>query len=76
MLSSLGWRWMFWIVLPLSLAALVIGAIWTRLDSETRKVRPAILLSLHPHTVMGTTTFVSAASLGSEDPSAAPDAGA
>src|SRR5690606_13190112 len=25
-LSALGWRWMFWIVLPLSLIALTIGA--------------------------------------------------
>ncbi|MFF5986769.1 DHA2 family efflux MFS transporter permease subunit [Prauserella flavalba] len=47
-LSSLGWRWMFWIVLPLSVAALVIGAIWLRLDSETRSVPldvPSVLLS-------------------------------
>ncbi|MGD6741541.1 DHA2 family efflux MFS transporter permease subunit [Streptomyces sp. BH106] len=44
-LSSLGWRWMFWIVLPLALAALVIGAIRLRLDSETRKV-PLDVLSV------------------------------
>jgi DHA2 family lincomycin resistance protein-like MFS transporter len=37
-LSSLGWRWMFWIVLPLSLAALVVGAVRLRIGSETRKV--------------------------------------
>ncbi|MDT7802549.1 MAG: transporter, family, lincomycin resistance protein [Actinomycetota bacterium] len=47
-LSSLGWRWMFWIVLPLSLAALVIGLLRLRLDSETRRVPldvPSVLLS-------------------------------
>ncbi|MET0190952.1 MAG: DHA2 family efflux MFS transporter permease subunit [Pseudonocardia sediminis] len=37
-LAGLGWRWMFWIVLPLALAALVIGAVWLRLDSTTRAV--------------------------------------
>lgn len=37
-LGSLGWRWMFWIVLPLALIALGIGAAWMRLDSETRAV--------------------------------------
>lgn len=37
-LDSLGWRWMFWIVLPLALLALLIGAIWLHLDSETRTV--------------------------------------
>ncbi|MEV6912658.1 DHA2 family efflux MFS transporter permease subunit [Amycolatopsis sp. NPDC051071] len=44
-LSSLGWRWMFWIVLPLSLAALVVGALRLRLDSDTRKV-PLDVLSV------------------------------
>ncbi|QVQ52930.1 DHA2 family efflux MFS transporter permease subunit [Spiractinospora alimapuensis] len=38
LLSTLGWRWMFFSVLPLALAALVIGAVWLRLDSETRSV--------------------------------------
>ncbi|GAA3747906.1 DHA2 family efflux MFS transporter permease subunit [Salinactinospora qingdaonensis] len=37
-LSWLGWRWMFWIVLPLAVAALAIGAAWLRLDSQTRAV--------------------------------------
>ncbi|PKW17905.1 DHA2 family efflux MFS transporter permease subunit [Saccharopolyspora spinosa] len=37
-LASLGWRWMFWIVLPLAVLALAIGAVWMRLDSETRSV--------------------------------------
>ncbi|MFC9256661.1 DHA2 family efflux MFS transporter permease subunit [Amycolatopsis thailandensis] len=47
-LSSLGWRWMFWIVLPLALAALVVGVLQLRLDSETRKVPldvPSVILS-------------------------------
>ncbi len=44
-LSSLGWRWMFWIVLPLSIAALVVGMVRLRLDSETRKV-PLDVLSV------------------------------
>ncbi|MEU6131552.1 MDR family MFS transporter [Saccharopolyspora sp. NPDC047091] len=44
-LSSLGWRWMFGLVLPLSLVALGIGAVWMRLDSETRRV-PLDVLSV------------------------------
>ncbi len=47
-LSSLGWRWMFWIVLPLALAALVAGALLLRLDGERRRVPldlPSVLLS-------------------------------
>ncbi|GAB2648315.1 hypothetical protein GCM10027271_02400 [Saccharopolyspora gloriosae] len=32
-LSGLSWRWMFWLVLPLSLAALAIGARWLHLDT-------------------------------------------
>jgi len=47
-LSSLGWRWMFGIVLPLSIAALIVGAIMLRLDSETRPVPldvPSVILS-------------------------------
>ncbi|MEV6607974.1 DHA2 family efflux MFS transporter permease subunit [Kutzneria sp. NPDC051319] len=37
-LSSLGWRWMFGIVLPLAVAALIAGAFLLKLDSETRQV--------------------------------------
>jgi DHA2 family lincomycin resistance protein-like MFS transporter len=37
-LASLNWRWMFWIVLPLAVAALVLGAVLMRLPSETRSV--------------------------------------
>ncbi|HEY3481045.1 MAG TPA: DHA2 family efflux MFS transporter permease subunit, partial [Streptomyces sp.] len=47
-LSSLGWRWMFWIVLPLSVAALVTGALQLRLESVQRRVPldvPSVLLS-------------------------------
>ncbi|GAB3363846.1 MDR family MFS transporter [Amycolatopsis echigonensis] len=44
-LSSLGWRWMFFIVLPLSLAALVTGMLQLRIDSETRAV-PLDVLSV------------------------------
>ncbi|MEV0049627.1 DHA2 family efflux MFS transporter permease subunit [Saccharopolyspora shandongensis] len=47
-LASLGWRWMFWIVLPLAVLALVMGAVWMRLDTETRSVPldlPSVVLS-------------------------------
>jgi DHA2 family lincomycin resistance protein-like MFS transporter len=47
-LSSLGWRWMFGIVLPLAIAALVVGSILLKLDSETRSVPldiPSVILS-------------------------------
>lgn len=44
-LSGLGWRWMFWLVLPLAVAALLIGARWLKLDSETRNV-PLDVLSV------------------------------
>jgi MFS transporter, DHA2 family, lincomycin resistance protein len=37
-LSYLGWRWMFGIVLPLALVALAIGARWLRIDTPTRRV--------------------------------------
>lgn len=44
-LSSLNWRWMFWIVLPLSIAALVVGMLQLRLESDTRRV-PLDVLSV------------------------------
>src|SRR4051794_6509884 len=44
-LSSLDWRWMFWSVLPLSVAALVVGFVIFRLSSETRST-PLDLLSV------------------------------
>ena len=33
-LDNLGWRWMFWIVLPIALAAMAAGAIWLRVAVE------------------------------------------
>ncbi|MFB9689227.1 DHA2 family efflux MFS transporter permease subunit [Amycolatopsis plumensis] len=45
---SLGWRWMFWIVLPLAVAALVIGGLLLRIEGERRRVPldvPSVLLS-------------------------------
>jgi MFS transporter, DHA2 family, lincomycin resistance protein len=44
-LASLDWRWMFWSVLPLSLAALVVGFVIFRVSSETRST-PLDLLSV------------------------------
>ncbi|MGV9365444.1 DHA2 family efflux MFS transporter permease subunit [Amycolatopsis sp. NPDC003731] len=44
----LGWRWMFWIVLPLAIAALVAGGLLLRIGSERRQVPldvPSVLLS-------------------------------
>ncbi|MDX3189610.1 DHA2 family efflux MFS transporter permease subunit [Streptomyces sp. MN03-5084-2B] len=44
----LGWRWMFWIVLPLAVAALVAGGLLLRIDGERRQVPldvPSVLLS-------------------------------
>ncbi len=44
-LASLNWRWMFLIVLPLAVAALILGAVLMRLPSETRSV-PLDVLSV------------------------------
>ncbi|MDS1270802.1 DHA2 family efflux MFS transporter permease subunit [Lipingzhangella sp. LS1_29] len=38
LLAVLGWRWMFVTVLPLALAALVIGLVWLHMDRVTRRV--------------------------------------
>ena len=35
LLDTLGWRWIFGIVLPIALAALAVGAIWIRNIGET-----------------------------------------
>lgn len=47
-LSTLSWRWMFIVILPIALLALAAGATWVRLDSETRKIPldwPSVVLS-------------------------------
>jgi DHA2 family lincomycin resistance protein-like MFS transporter len=44
-LGALGWRWMFWIVLPIALLALAVGAARLRVPAETRPV-PLDVLSL------------------------------
>ncbi|MDQ1531423.1 MAG: transporter, family, lincomycin resistance protein [Microbacteriaceae bacterium] len=44
-LSLLDWRWIFWVVLPISIAALVIGGLLMSNVSETRRV-PIDLLSI------------------------------
>lgn len=42
-LSALDWRWMFWLVLPIALLAIVLGAIWVRNVTETRDARFDVL---------------------------------
>jgi DHA2 family lincomycin resistance protein-like MFS transporter len=42
-LSALDWRWMFWLVLPIALIALVLGALWVRNVTETREARFDVL---------------------------------
>jgi len=44
-LTTLGWRWMFGIVLPIALVSLAAGARWLRVDSEARRL-PLDVLSV------------------------------
>ncbi|MFD5213310.1 DHA2 family efflux MFS transporter permease subunit [Microbacterium sp. NPDC058345] len=38
-LAALDWRWMFWLVLPIAVIALALGAVWVRNITETRHAR-------------------------------------
>ncbi|TDL45244.1 DHA2 family efflux MFS transporter permease subunit [Microbacterium oleivorans] len=38
-LSALNWRWMFWIVLPLAVVALILGFVWLRNVTENRPAK-------------------------------------
>ncbi|WP_374761045.1 MDR family MFS transporter [Microbacterium sp. zg.B185] len=42
-LSALDWRWMFWLVLPIAVIALSLGAVWVRNITETRPARFDVL---------------------------------
>ena len=37
-LGALGWRWMFWVVLPIAATALIIGAARLRIPADVRRV--------------------------------------
>lgn len=38
LLTTLGWRWMFWVVLPIALIALIAGTLRLRIEAEPRRV--------------------------------------
>jgi MFS transporter, DHA2 family, lincomycin resistance protein len=42
-LSVLDWRWMFWLVLPIALLSLALGALWVRNVTETREAHFDVL---------------------------------
>lgn len=47
-LDQLSWRWIFWLVLPIAVLALVLGATWVRNVTEPQRVPidvPSVLLS-------------------------------
>ncbi|WP_251449366.1 MDR family MFS transporter [Microbacterium sp. Marseille-Q6648] len=47
-LSALDWRWMFWLVLPIAVLAIALGAVWVRNVTETVPATldvPSVILS-------------------------------
>ncbi len=47
-LAVLDWRWMFWLILPIALLAIALGAVWVRNVTTTRDARfdvTSVLLS-------------------------------
>ncbi|WP_434970152.1 DHA2 family efflux MFS transporter permease subunit [Microbacterium sp. bgisy207] len=79
-LDSLGWHWIFGIVLPISIAALVAGAIWVRNLGETTRA-PIDVLSVilsafgFGGLVYGLSQIGGAASHGGTEADAAAEAG-
>ena len=45
-LGSLDWRWTFWTVLPIALAALVAGLLWLWVDDEREEPTPIDVVSV------------------------------
>lgn len=45
-LGSLNWRWTFWIVLPIALAAFAAGLVWLRVADEREQPTPIDTLSV------------------------------